>query len=377
MTETNILDKVIKLQEDQKRANLSPQELVNFLLQDLTVRQKEVIKSRYGLEKPGLETLEAIGKRFNITRERVRQIENKALAKALETQGIQEKLADLLSLVVKHIHKGGYMRLEQALFNELLESSQESEVDSNCLRFIFSKFLYEHIEPVEIVQTEQAWRVKNKDLSHYDSVVEGIKNILTKRNQPLLMSDIMAGLEKELAEEKIKELEKELEDWQEAIDSYLEISKHFKKNLFDKWGLIEWRSVNPRRMRDKIHLILSKYGEPLHYKVIADKINQEKFDGKIAHPATIHNELILDDRLVLIGRGIYALKEWGYKPGVIAEVVKEILAEAGTALTKDEIVKEVLKRRMVKEGSVNLTLADKNIFERLEDGSYRLKEVSD
>lgn len=373
MSETNILDKVIKAQEDQKKIELNPQELVNFLLSDLASRQKEVIKARYGLDRTEPETLEAIGKRLEITRERVRQIEKNALRKALEISGVEEKLADLVSLVTKHIHKGGYMRLENALLNELLENSKDFEIDSNCLRFIFSKFLVEHIEPVMVVHTENAWQMKNKDLSHYESVVEGVKNILNKKNEPMHLDEIMGDLEKELAESKIKELEQELEDWKEVIHSYLEVSKHFKKNLFDRWGLKEWRSVNPKRMRDKIYLVLGKYREPLHYKTIADKINEEKFDSKVAHPATIHNELILDDRFVLIGRGIYALKEWGYKPGVISQVVKEVLTEAGGPLIKDEIIKEVLKRRIVKEGSINLTLADKDTFERLADGRYALK----
>lgn len=376
MNNTNILDKVIKLQEDQKKAGINPQELVDFLLSELNPRQKEVIKARYGLDRAQKETLEAIGKKFKITRERVRQIENNALTKAMETAGWQEKLQDLLSLVVKYIQKGGQMRLESALMAELLDQSHEEEIDANCLRFIFSKFLTGDIEPVVIVHTESAWQLKGKDLSHYNSVIEGVKNVLGKKKEPLALGDIMGELERELAEEKIKELEQELEDWQEAIHSYLEVSKHFKKNLFDKWGLKEWRSVNPKRMRDKIYLVLSKYKEPLHYKVIADKINQEQFDAKQAHPATIHNELILDERYVLIGRGIYALKEWGYKPGVISDVVRQVLAEAGGSLTKEEIVKEVLKHRRVKTGSVNLALSDRKSFERLKDGRYSLKGIN-
>lgn len=369
----NILDKVIKAQEDQKKAGLNPQELVDFLLADLAPRQKEVIKARYGLDRAKRETLEKIGQQFNITRERVRQIEKSSLNKMLQKQGAQERLNDLLSLVIKNIQKGGYLRLEQSLLNDLLENSQEIEIDSNCLRFILSKFLCEHVEPVTIVHTEPAWKLKNKDLGHFDSIIEGVKNILKQKDEPLHLSEIIKDLEKEIIDEEIKSLKQEIEDWQDALHSYLEVSKHFKKNLFDKWGLIEWRLVNPKRMCDKIYLILSKYRQPLHYRVIAERINQENFDKKQAHPATIHNELILDGRFVLVGRGIYALKDWGYKPGVIADVVKEVLAEAGVPLTKDEIIKEVLKRRMVKEGSVSLTLADKNRFERIKDGRYVLK----
>ena len=373
MLENNILEKVIQAHEVQKKFNLNPQELVDFLLAELTPRQKEIIKARYGLDRPVKQTLESIGRKFNITRERVRQIEKTALDKALSRQNILDKLADLLSLVIKYINNGGYVRLENTLFDELLENSRDEEIDRNCLRFIFSKFLAEYIEPVDIVHTERAWRIKDKDLNHYQPLVEYIKNILITKNQPMLLDEIVVELERQIIDEKIMAIKQEIEDWQEALNSYLEVSKHFKKNLFDKWGLIKWRSVNPKRMRDKIYLILSKDNKPLHYKVIAQRINEEKFDNKIAHPATIHNELILDERFVLVGRGIYALKEWGYKPGVIVEVVRQVFEEKGVPMTKEEIIKEVLKRRMVKEASAYLALSNKKIFERLSDGRYVLK----
>ena len=368
----NILDKIIQADVDEKKAELNPQELVGFLLKDLNSREKEIIRARYGLDQVEKQTLEAIGKRFDITRERVRQIENNGLKKALATREKTEKLEFLLSLVLKILNNAGYMALEDKILDELTENNIEPEVDKNCLRFIFSKFLDSHIEPVQIVQTEKAWRIKNKELAHYEPLVEGIKNVLRVKNEPLPLKEILGALEGKL-DERVKQLQNEIIDWEKAVCSYLEVSKHFKKNLFDKWGLAHWRTVNPKRMRDKIHLILQKYEKPLHYKQIVEHINQEQFDAKRAHPATVHNELILDERYVLIGRGIYALAEWGYKPGVIAEVIRDILQEGGTALTKGDIMKEVLKRRMVKEGSVNLILSNKELFEKLSDGRYKVK----
>jgi DNA-directed RNA polymerase delta subunit len=374
MTDSNILDKVIEMQEDQKRAELIPQELVSFVLQDLNSREQEVIRARYGLDRSDTLTLEAIGQKYGITRERVRQIENNALKKALQTEGLSGKLTDIASIVVKHIHKGGFIRLEDSLMDELLEGSQDTEIDKNCLRFLFSKFLVDHVEPVDVVHTDRAWKVRERNVDHYQPVVDGIKDILSKKDEPMHLKDILEHLEKDVLDDKLKELISDIENWENAVHSYLEVSKHFKKNLFDKWGLNHWRSVNPKRMRDKIHLVMQKSKEPMHYKVIAEAINSEKFDNKKAHPATIHNELILDDRFVLIGRGIYALKEWGYKPGVISDVIEEILRDVGVPLTKEEIMKEVLKRRMVKEGSVNLTLANKDKFERDLEGAYKIKQ---
>ena len=370
----NILDKIIKSEEEQKKTELNPQELVSFLLSDLNPREKEVISARYGLDREKGETLEAIGKRYSITRERVRQIENNALKKALATKDVEEKLKDLIALVTRYIHQGGYIRLEDHLLDELLASRQEAEIDRNCLKFVFNKFLNNHIEPIDIVHTDRAWKVRDRDISHFNKIVAKVKNIFSQKNKALKLSELKKEFAGQEHDEDMRKVLDELEDFEGALESYLHTSKHFKKNLFDQWGLMEWRTVNPKRMRDKIYLILLKDKEPLHYRKIAERINQEEFDSKRAHPATIHNELILDDRFVLIGRGIYALQDWGYKPGVISEVVRDVLKQAGAPLTREEITKEVLKQRKVKEGSINLTLSDKNNFVRLADGRYTLNQ---
>ncbi|HRY63470.1 MAG TPA: sigma factor-like helix-turn-helix DNA-binding protein [Patescibacteria group bacterium] len=368
----NILDKIIKSQDEQKKAELNPQELVDFLLKDLSPREKDVLQSRYGLAGGDKKTLEEIGQRLTITRERVRQIENNAVLKVKQTSGWKEKLASLSSLIIKHINKHGYISSEEMLVTEFLGEGAEQQI-RNCLIFILERFLNEQVEAVEIVHTEKAWKIKDKELKHYEPVVEGIKNVLINKDEPLELVDIIKELEKEISEEQ-KMMIAELESWDTAVHSCLEVSKYFKKNLFDKWGLSHWRSVNPKRMRDKIYLVLLKSGEPLHYREITEKINEELFDKKVAHPATVHNELILDERFVLVGRGIYALAEWGYKPGVIAEVVVDILRTVGAPMSKQEIVTEVLKSRKVKEGSIGLTLSDKNLFERVAGNKYILRK---
>ncbi len=368
----NILEKIIRSQDEQKKADLNPRELVDFLLKDLTQREKDVLQSRYGILGEESQTLEQIGKRLNITRERVRQIENNAIAKAKQSPDWKECLADLSSLIIKYINRHGYISSEVMLIDEFLGEGAEQSA-KNCLLFILEKFLVDQVEPVEIIQTEKAWKIKDKELKHYEQVVDGIKGILMKKNEPLELVTIIQELEAEINEEQ-RILMTELESWESAVHSCLEVSKYFKKNLFDKWGMIDWRSVNPKRMRDKIYLVLLKYGQPMHYRQITEKINEESFDKKVAHPATVHNELILDSRFVLVGRGIYALAEWGYKPGVISEVIVEILAKVGKPLTKKEIVEEVLKYRKVKEGSIGLTLSDKDIFQRTEAGEYTLRK---
>ncbi len=370
---TDILDKVIQSHEEQIKASLNPRELVSFILQDLSQREKEVVRARYGLELVTKETLESIGKKIGITRERVRQIEKIALEKARATNGLDGKLSDLKSLVAKNLSQHGNIRLEDSLLEDLLEISDNQDIDKNCLLFVFVHFLSDHLESLDIVYTDKAWKLKNKSHGHFEALVNAVKDIFNKSKKTLHLNELEKEVKAAIDEDKIKELLEGVEDYSNALHSCLEVSKHFKKNLFDKWGLINWRSVNPKRMRDKIYLVLKKDEKPLHYKRIADRINEESFDKKKAHPPTVHNELILDERFVLIGRGIYALIEWGYKPGAISQVIADILAEAGEPLSKQEIIEEVLKKRMVKEGSINLALLDKDLFQKTKDSQFTLK----
>ena len=56
-------------------------EQLSAVLRTLTPREEQVLKLRFGLEDGRTRTLEEVGREFNITRERIRQIEAKALRK--------------------------------------------------------------------------------------------------------------------------------------------------------------------------------------------------------------------------------------------------------------------------------------------------------
>ena len=114
---------------------------------------------------------------------------------------------------------------------------------------------------------------------------------------------------------------------------------------------------------------MRKHGSPMHFKEVAKKIN-ETF-GKKAHYATCHNELIKDARFVLVGRGIYALAEWGYKGGIVREVIKEIIKKDGPQL-KDDIVEKVLKERYLKKNTILVNLQNAKYFKKNKNGLYTL-----
>ena len=80
-------------------ADVASQELLkaqlNKILSELTDRERKVILLRFGLEDGRARTLEEVGKEFNVTRERIRQIEAKALRK-LRHPSRSRKLKDYL-----------------------------------------------------------------------------------------------------------------------------------------------------------------------------------------------------------------------------------------------------------------------------------------
>ena len=160
------------------------------------------------------------------------------------------------------------------------------------------------------------------------------------------------------------------------IRAVASISKQLS-SLDDQWGLTKWPTVNPKNIRDKIYVILQNKKEPMHFNDIAEAISASSFRKKDVTLQAIHNELIKDPRFVLIGRGIYALRDWGYKKGTVSQIITSILEESKTPLTREEIVKNVLKVRKVKETTVLLNLQNKKLYQRVDKNMYTVAKTTE
>ena len=160
---------------------------------------------------------------------------------------------------------------------------------------------------------------------------------------------------------------------QEIAENYLSISKQIDKNPYGDVGLNEWPEINPATVRDKIYLVLKKKAEPLHFEDIAMHINKVGFDDQKALAPTVHNELIKDSRFVLVGRGMYGLKENGYEAGTAREVIAKVLKTKGP-LKPTDVVTHVNAQRFFKQNTILINLQNRNFFERMNDGRYRVRE---
>lgn len=382
----SILNKIIQSKLSKDAYNYNASDILPLIFNNLTDKEKEILIRRFGLEGGEKQTLEEIGQKHNITRERIRQIQSAVIKKIKTLEDLQKQLSGFSNIVKKILSEYGGIMEEGHLLNELLSYSENTTESRQANVFIISQLLDDEIE--EVKKTEHllsGWKLKMLNLEIVHETISILREIIEKENKLHQLEEIISKFknhkyftenqEKVLspfynqlngegtADERIKKL----------VLSHLNISKNMDKNILNEWGLKNWPTVTPKRMGDKVYLMLKKENRPMHFTEITSAINTEQFDKKIAYPATIHNELILDERFVLVGRGIYALKEWGYEKGTVSDVITEILQKIGHALTKSQIVEEVLKKRIVKKSTIYLALTNKIKFKKTGD-SYILAE---
>lgn len=333
-------------------------DLVQKFLEELPERSQDVLKKRYGLvDSKDKKTLEAIGKRYNITRERVRQIENhslKNIAKSCAFKDSENYFKELLEAVD---YLGGVLAEK-----ELLKAFSEDPIEQNRLHFLFVIGEPFYKEKANTEFTDR-WYV-DKKLA--EEVLTLLKKIHSTFDGDMLLNEeeLLNLVRKEAKRIKARKV---IED--EQLKKWLSISKMIDRNPFGEWGLVTSQNIKIRGIRSYAYLVVRQNGSPMHFKEVAKKI-EESF-GKKVHTATCHNELIKDERFVLVGRGMYALAEWGYSQGVVKDVVLNILKEA-ERMTKEEIIDRVLKERYVKENTVLVNLQNADFFKKNEDGTYSL-----
>ena len=199
-----------------------------------------------------------------------------------------------------------------------------------------------------------------------ESVEKALKNVHKNLNRDELVSEdeIISRFRAELAELAETQSEDVLRHW-------LLISKQIGRNPLGDWGPADSPNIRVKGIRDYAYLAVKRHGSPMHFKEVATAID-ELFNHK-AHIATTHNELIKDNRFVLVGRGLYALTEWGYTAGVVKDVLREILSEEGP-LSREELIDKVRKERYVKDNTILVNLQDANLFKKLANGTYALAD---
>lgn len=335
-------------------------EIIEDMFLVLTPKEKEVIIKRFSLDNKPKQTLEKIGQSFSVTRERIRQIEKIALGKLRRT--VDNSKLSLINKIAKEVlDTHGGLLIETRLVSEVLNRIASSQsVDANIIKLALN------INP-DLVKMDKTnvfkpfWRLKSIALDTVKNVITKGISTLNKRNDVMSDSDIAAELKPLLKDQSVEPA---------VILSALEVDKRVKR-VKEGFGLMSWRHINPRSIRDKAYIVLKKSTSPLHFVDIANKIAESGFDKKVVTTQAVHNELIRYDQFVLVGRGLYALKEWGFKKGTVADVIQDLLRKK-SPMTKQEIIEGVLKQRQVKKGTISLNLQKNPNFVRVGRAVYKL-----
>jgi hypothetical protein len=327
------------------------------LLSGLSPRAHEVIINRFGITSDAeRKTLEAIGKKYGITRERVRQIENAALNFIRKSESFKNE-KETFEEIKKLMHSLGAIVSEESF----LDHMSKDKLTQNHLHLYLTlgESFTRHKEDHHF---KNRWSV---DSEVTEKIHTSLKNLFENLSDEELISE--SELINRFLEE-VKDLSDQYKN-EEIAKRWLSLSKKISKNPLGEWGKSTSSSIKTRGIKDYAFLMMRKHGSPMHFKEVAKAII-DTFDKK-CHTATCHNELIKDKRFVLVGRGIYALSEWGYKTGIVREVIKELINKNGP-MTKEDIVEQVMKERYLKKNTILVNLQNSKYFKKNKEGKYMI-----
>ena len=322
-------------------------------------REREIITRRFGLF-DRKETLEQIGELLGITRERVRQLEKAIIIrlKIATEEGNIPAVRTIERLIIRDLSENGRI----GRVNDIAERLSPGKATAIRTHVAFIAELSPRLTTIN--ETDNYYQgisiAENGDEKKIRSNIDTIVKTIKKHGEPIDIETLHGMLTYESPAQ---------------VRALASLSKQLA-SLKDVWGLTKWPTVNPKNIRDKIYVILVGNGKPLHFSEIAKAIKTSDFKRKNVTTQAIHNELIKDKRFVLIGRGIYALQEWGYSRGTVSEIIAKVLKDAGEPLHRDEIVRRVLKSRRVKETTILLNLQSKPEFKRVAKATYALVDAA-
>lgn len=323
----------------------------------MPAKPQEVIKKRFGLDATRKrQTLQQIGDALGVTRERVRQIESEAVYKLRANRSVSPDMKGAFVYFEDYLKKYGGLKREDLLLNDLGDAKEQ-----NLIFFLLC--LAPNLRRFEKSADFYSFWATGDTCKQAPAFLNGLVTKLKENKAPLSREAVYAWF---AGSPKI------------FIDGLIETSRTVEVGPLGEIGLTAWPEIKPRGARDAAYLILRKLGRPLHFRDIAGNANDldgRFFQRKKILPQTVHNELIRDPQFILVGRGIYGLKEWGYSEGTVKDVICGILKENGVSLTRQEILERVLRQRIVQPNTIFLNLNNKACFRKDEEGKYTLKDI--
>ena len=338
---------------------------LNSVLQSVSDKEKVVICSRIWLnwEK---KTLQEIGNNFkpNITRERVRQIEASGIEKigrVIKSSNLwvfQDKAVEILKTHWGVLTKDNLINaiikennIDSRLNPSILEIIVQAEKTINKSKPKLGYRTYFYLEDINTKFITEIHKESVKALKKKKDVIE----------DRLLFSIVYRNLQQTHANLDFI-----------LVNSVWDIFEDVVKGEWNLVWLTKWKILNPKTLKDKAIYVMKKEKIPMHFIDISNKITEYLWDK--VKVSTIHNELIRNNDFVLIGRWIYALKEWGFKSGTVLDVIIDVMKETDEAMKTEDIISNVLKVRNVKNATIYMNLQNKKYIERVWRNYYQLKK---
>lgn len=357
------LKTIIAITQDQLKKQVPTHQAVLAALDHLKAREAEVVARRAGLRDGNIETLQHIGAGYGVSRERVRQIEKQGLT-AFAGELKKQPLSDIVRLALGLVREAGGVIGTAQLAREFLPGDQQTPAAVNSLNFLMDTS-GEVVATGETKEVEPAYGLSQAHLDAAGAVRPLLVEALKAQKQPMTPAELLGAVTKQGSLGDHAHLVTE-----PLVESVLEYGKAFVPAESGTYGLASWPEINPKNIREKTLYILKQTEKPMHFTEITEQIKRAKFDAKPVTTQAVHNELINGDDFVLIGRGIYALKDWGYLSGTVADVITQILKKADGPMEREAIVEQVLKQRHVSHNTILINLQDKSKFSRIGKSQY-------
>lgn len=334
------------------------QKTVTSLVKEVIPRNRDIISRRFGLKNGKRETLESIGRGYGITRERVRQIEEFTLKQLSKISVENSSMASYVNWAREFIDSKGGVVKEKELFKAF--SDQELNSSANTSLLFALSVDGNLVRSPENDEFYAFWSSDAQRLNSFKNTTVALVKALEKNGSVVPFDELNSFAKNNSVDN---------------IEPCLSISKSINQNIYGQVGLVSWPEVKPRGVKDKAYLVLKRTNSPKHFGEIARLINEARFSSKKANVQTVHNELIKDIRFILVGRGMYALSEWGYSAGTVKDVLIDILKKTQKPMPKASLIAKVKDARMVKENTILLNLQDSKTFLKKEDGTYTLRKA--
>jgi Sigma-70, region 4/HB1, ASXL, restriction endonuclease HTH domain len=344
----------------QVKLSFNSKKTTKKILDDLSERMKVVIEERFGLESGVRKTLDSIGQRYGITRERVRQIESSALSLIKKSKNYEEMQLIFTELKTLIDEMGGVVQ-EDNLFD--IVYPHDSVMQNHLFFYLTLGDSFTRVR--EDDHLHNMWVTDPKVVDNVRSVLKSVAGTLEDQQ----LYDEAEIVNRIVTHSDVQHLP-ENRRGPEHVRNWIRSSKLFGTNPLGHWGLASSYNISTRGVRDYAYLVLHQHGSPMHFREIAQAIS-DKFE-KPVHVATTHNTLISDGRFVLIGRGLYGLKEWGYMAGTARDVIMRVMKKAGKPLQRHEIIDLVSKERHLKENTILVNLHNAQYFKKDDRGYYSL-----